>query len=592
MDERRSTENALKQGELAAVVATASLELGIDMGAVELVCQVESPGSVARGLQRVGRAGHIVGRVSKGRLFAKTAGDLVESAALCREMVRGAVEALRVPTNCLDVLAQQVVACVAVDRWDVPGLFDLVRQAYPYRDLTPEAFESVLSMISGRFPLESFRDLRARVSWDRVHNRLAALPGTAQIALVNGGTIPDTGQYPVYLGDDGPRLGELDEEFVLERRVGETFVLGTSTWRIDAIEPQRVVVGRAEGRSSLMPFWRGETSARSPELGAAVGALCREVAERLDDPTLPAVLTADYHLDPHAARVLRDFIARQARIAGAVPDDRTVLVESFRDPAGEIALAVLTPFGGKLHHALKLALLARLRERLGITAACLHDDEGLLFRLPDNDEPPLDLLDGLTAERAEASIREEIGESALFGLRFRQNAARALLMPRPDPSRRTPLWLQRLRAKDLLEVVRKHSDFPVVVETYRECLTDDLDLPRLRTFLDDIASGTIRVVSRRGEIASPFVSELVFRFPAKIHVRMGRPQTTRSPPGGRALVDTDLLDPLMLVGSGGAAARSLGDRARRESPARPRPAAAHGRGNGRDPPTPRRPRSG
>ena len=542
--ERRATEEALKRGELAAVVATASLELGIDMGAVELVCQVESPGNIARGLQRVGRAGHLVGRTSKGRLFAKTASDLVESAALCREMARGAVEALKVPTNCLDVLAQQVVACVALDRWEVPALFDLVRQAYPYRDLTPEAFESVLKMVTGRFPLESFRDLRARISWDRVHNRLSALPGTARIALVNGGTIPDTGQYPVYLGDGGPRLGELDEEFVLERRVGETFVLGTATWRIDAIEPQRVVVGRAEGRSSLLPFWRGENAPRSAELGEAVGALCREVADALDDPSLPDRLAAENRLDAHSARLLRDFIARQARVAGAVPDDRTVLVEAFRDPAGELTLAVLTPFGGKLHHALKLVLLARLRDRLGLTAACLHGDDGLLFRLPQTDEPPLDLLNGLSAESAEATIREEIGDSALFGLRFRQNACRALLMPRPDPSKRTPLWLQRLRAKDLLQVVRRFPDFPVVVETYRECLNDDLDLPRLRVFLDALASGSIRVVTRRAEVPSPFVSELVFQFQLSYLYEWDDPKTNgRSE--GRSAVDADILDPLM-----------------------------------------------
>jgi len=544
LEERRSTEEALKRGELSAVVATASLELGIDMGAVELVCQVESPGSVARGLQRVGRAGHLVGRVSKGRLFAKTSGDLIESAALCREMAQGRVEALRVPTNCLDVLAQQVVACVAMDRWDVPALFDLVRRAYPYRDLTAAAFEGVLKMVSGRFPVESFRDLRARVSWDRVHNRLAALPGTARVALVDGGTIPDTGQYPVYLGDGGPRLGELDEEFVLERRVGETFVLGTATWRIDAIEPQRVVVGRAEGRSSLMPFWRGENSPRSAELGAAVGSLCREVGEGLGDPALTDRLVTDYRLDADSARVLRDYVARQARVAGAVPDDRTVLVETFRDPAGETGLAVLTPFGGKLHHALKLALLARLRDRLGVSAACLHDDDGLLFRLPQTDDPPLDLLSGLSADLAESLIREELGDSALFGLRFRQNAARALLMPRPDPSRRTPLWLQRLRAKDLLQVVRAYPDFPVVVETYRECLNDDLDLPRLRDFLDGVNSGAIRVVTRQGEIPSPFVSELIFRFEHHYLYQWDEP-ARHDRPAGRSAVDAELLDPLL-----------------------------------------------
>ena len=544
IDERRTTEESLKRGELTAVVATASLELGIDMGAVELVCQVESPGSIARGLQRVGRAGHLVGRISKGRLIAKTASDLIEAAALCRKMSLGEVEALRVPTNCLDILAQQVVACVAMDRWDVPELFNLVRRAYPYRDLTPSAFETVLKMISGRFALESFRDLSPRVSWDRIHNRLAALPGTARIAIVNGGTIPDTGQYPVYLGENGPRLGELDEEFVLERRVGETFVLGTATWLIEAIEPQRVIVGRAEGRSALMPFWRGEDSPRSAELGEAVGLLCREVANGQGDPTLPQRLRKEYHLDANAAWVLGEYIARQARVAGAVPDDRTVLVETYRDPAGELGLAVLTPFGGKLHQGLKLVLQARIRQRLGITAACLHSDEGLLFRIPQSDEPPLDIFAGVTADLAETLVRAELGESALFGLRFRQNAGRALLMPRPDPSKRTPLWLQRLRAKDLLQVVRRVPDFPIVVETYRECLNEDLDIPRLRAFLDAVEEGVIQVVMRRGETPSPFVSDLIFRFEHHFLYQWDEPKHSERP-FTQLAVDAEILDPLL-----------------------------------------------
>jgi ATP-dependent Lhr-like helicase len=547
-DERRTTEELLKQGELKAVVATASLELGIDMGAVDLVCQVESPGSVARGLQRVGRAGHLVGRVSKGRLFAKTGLDLLESAALGQAMLRGEVEALRVPGNCLDVLAQQVVACVAMDRWEAPALFELVRRAYPYRDLTAAAFESVLKMVSGRFPTETFRDLRARVSWDRVHNRLHPLPGSAHLALVGGGTIPDTGQYPVYLGADGPKLGELDEEFVLERRVGETFVLGTATWRIDAIEPQRVVVARAAGTAAFTPFWRGEGAGRTAELGAAVGALCRAIAARLDDPGLLAWLQDECRLDAAAARVLRDHVARQARVAGVVPDDRTILVETFRDPAGEMGLAVLTPFGGRLHQALKLALQARLRERLGIAVSCLHGDDGILIRLPQTDDPPLDLFRGLTAARAEALIREELGDSALFGLRFRQNAGRALLMPRPDPAKRTPLWLQRLRAKDLLQVVRRFPDFPIVVETYRECLDDDLQLPRLRALLDAIEAGEIRVATRRGEVASPFAAELIFNFTAAYLYEWDEPRRADRQPLSAA-VDEALLDPLLDAGA-------------------------------------------
>ena len=544
LQERQATENALKNGELAAVVSTASLELGIDMGAVDLVCQVESPGSVSRGLQRVGRAGHLVGRVSKGRLIAKTKGDLIEAAALCDKMAKGEVEALRVPTNCLDVLAQQIVAAVAMDRWEATALFDQLRQAYPYRDLSAAAFETVLKMISGRFSLDSFRDLRARVSWDRVNNRLSALPGSARLAVVNGGTIPDTGHYPVYLGESGPRLGELDEEFVLERRVGETFVLGTATWRIDAIEPLRVVVGPAEGRSSLMPFWRGEDSPRTAELGEAVGSLCRNIVENRDNPAFASTLRDRYRLDANAAAVLRQHVERQYHIAGAVPDDRTILVESFTDPAGETGLAILTPFGGKLHQGVKLVLQARLRERFGITAACLHSDDGLLFRLPATDEPPLDLFEGVNSDLAESLIRQELGDSALFGLRFRQNAGRALLMPRPDPTKRTPLWLQRLRARDLLEVVRKFPDFPIVVETYRECLNEDLDIPRLRSFLDAIADGSIKVVKRRTELPSPFVSELIFRFELHFMYQWDEPKRKEGASSG-SLVDVDLLDSLL-----------------------------------------------
>ncbi len=544
LDERRGTEEALKLGKLKAVIATASLELGIDMGAVDLVCQVESPGNVARGLQRVGRAGHLVGRVSKGRLIAKTTSDLLETAALAQAMTRGEVETLHVPSCCLDVLAQQVVACVAVDRWEARKLFDLVRCAYPYRNLTAEAFESVLKMISGRFPTEPFRDLRARVSWDRVHHRLLPLPGTARLAVTGGGTIPDTGQYPVHLGEDGPRLGELDEEFVLERRVGETFVLGSATWRIESIQPLRVVVSRAEGHSAMMPFWRGEDSPRSSELGAAVGALCRRIGEDLNNPSLLTWLEAECHLESKAAEALRDYVARQIRIAGAAPDDRTVVIETFRDPAGDLGLAVLTPFGGRLHHALKLVFQARLRDRLGIVVSCLHGDEGVLIRLPKIEEPPLDLFQGLTSELAEELIRQELGESALFGLRFRQNAGRALLMPRPDPAKRTPLWLQRLRAKDLLQVVRKFPDFPIVVETYRECLDDDLDLARMRSFLDEIHEGKIRVVARRSEISSPFVSDLVFKFTSEYLYQWDEPRRSDRQPGQNG-IDRALLDPLL-----------------------------------------------
>jgi ATP-dependent Lhr-like helicase len=544
LEERRGTEQELKRGALKGVVSTASLELGIDMGEVDLVCQVESPGNIARGLQRVGRAGHVVHGLSKGRMIAKTPADLLETAALARAMIQGEIEPLRVPHGCLDVLAQQVIACVATDRWSVPELFDLVRRAYPFADLPASAFEQVLRLVSGRFPTGSVRDLRARIAWDRIHNRLAALPGSARLALVGGGTIPDTGQYPVYLGDEGPRLGELDEEFVLERRVGETFALGNNTWRIDAIEVHRVLVSPAEGQSAVMPFWRGEGAPRSAELGAAVGQLCREIASRIDDPALPSWLEEECRLEPRAARQLIRHVARQARVAGTVPDDRTILLETFRDPAGELGLAVLSPLGGRVHQALKIVLLGRIRQRLGIQASCLHGNDGLLIRLPQMDDPPLDLLEGLTGDEAERLIRLELPETALYGLRFRQNAGRALLLPRPDPAKRAPLWLQRLRAKDLLQVVGRFPDYPIVVETFRECLENDLDLPRLRCLLDQIQSGAIRVVTRRGEIASPFASDLIFKFTPTFLYQWDEPRRGELRPGGPA-VDEDLLDALL-----------------------------------------------
>ena len=547
LDERRATEGALKEGELSAVVATASLELGIDMGAVDLVCQVESAGNVARGLQRVGRAGHVVHGTSRGRLIARTPMDLLESAALCRAMLDGRIEHLRVPRNGLDVLAQQVIACIAVEPWDAGALFDLVRGAYPYRDLTAGAFESVLRLVSGRFPTPGLRDLRARVAWDPIHNRLAALPGTSHLALTGGGTIPDTGQFPVHLGEGGPRLGELDEEFIFERRVGETFTLGNATWRIAAIEPHRVIVDRAEGQPGVLPFWRGEGASCSPELGEAVGELCREFSARLHDPDLIPWLGREYHLEPDASAMLARFLTRQHRAVGVIPDDRTILVESFRDQAGELGLAVLTPFGGKLHLGLKIALLARLRRRFGLTAACLHLDSGLLFRLPGLHETPRDFFEGLSGEIAEELIREELPETALFGLRFRQAAGRALLMPRPDPSKRTPLWLQRLRARDLLQVTRQFPDFPIVLETYRECLDDDLDLPRLRAFLDDVQAGRIRVIQHEGEVPSPMSQELVFNLTAAYIYQWDEPKTSDRKPTG-SVVDEDLLAAMLREG--------------------------------------------
>jgi ATP-dependent Lhr-like helicase len=545
LEVRQQTEQALKEGRLPAVVATGSLELGIDMGAVELVCQVESPGSVARGLQRVGRAGHLVGQKSKGRLIPKTSADLLEQAALAREMSAGRVEAIRVPINCLDVLAQQIVAMVAIEPWDVPALYALVRRAYPYRDLSPQAFETVLEMVSGRYrlgerdgsgpssvpsagqtpaadvgsrpadvsPLKQMAALAPRISWDRTHNRLHPLPGSRHLALVCGGTIPDTGQYGAYLAS-GVRIGELDEEFIYERRLGDAFLLGTNAWRLERIEADRVIVSAAEGAAAMVPFWRGENVGRSLDLGLAIGQLLRDLAERLPQPDCLDWLERECFLDAAAARNLLGYVRRQLECTGTLPTDRDLLIEACRDPLGDWQVILLTPLGHRLHLSLRFALQARLRQRLGYTPQCLHHDDGLLVRLADMDQPLLDLFDGLTPENVEALILDELADSALFALRFRQNAARALLLPRGRPGQRAPLWLQRLRSRDLLQVARRHPDFPIVAETLRECLHDHLDLDRLRQLLRDLRAGRVQVRTRRAEAPSPFAAGILFHFTA------------------------------------------------------------------------------
>ncbi len=502
LEVRQQVESALKEGRLPAVVATASLELGIDMGAVDLVCQVASPGNVARGLQRVGRAGHLVGQRSKGRLIPKTPADLLEQAVLAREMTAGRVEAIRTPMNCLDVLAQQVVALAAMDDWTVPDLYALVRRAYPYRDLSPQAFETTLEMVSGRYRFASsartLEALQPRVSWDRVHNRLLALPGSRHTALVNGGVIPDVGQYAAYTGN-GVRIGELDEEFIYERRVGDAFLLGTNAWRLERIEADRVIVSPAEGAPATVPFWRGEGGGRTYDLGLAIGAFLRDLKDRIDAPDLPDWLQRECHLDANAARSLRQHVSRQLVATGSLPTDLTLQVEASRDQLGDWQAVLLSPLGTRLHLSLRMALEARLRQRLGYRPQCVHHNDGVLLRFTDMDEPLLDLFDGLTPENVEELVLDELADSPLFALRFRQNAARALLMPRGQAGRRAPLWLQRMRGRDLLQVCRRHADFPVVAETFRECLHDHLDVPRLQQLLSDIRSGKVEVMARRAE---------------------------------------------------------------------------------------------
>ncbi len=582
LEVRRDVEAALKEGRLPAVVATASLELGIDMGAVDLVCQVESPGNVARALQRVGRAGHLVGQRSKGRLIPKTAGDLLEQAVLAREMVAGRVEAIRTPVNCLDVLAQQLVALAAMDDWTVPDLYALVRRAYPYRDLSAQAFETTLEMISGRYrfvsslpsPLagegsgvgggdsdqtsphpnpppqggrgqepapRTLEALQPRVSWDRVHNRLLALPGSRQTALINGGVIPDVGQYAACTGA-GLRIGELDEEFIYERRVGDAFLLGTNAWRLERIEADRVVVVPAEGAPAMVPFWRGEGGGRSYDLGLAIGAFLRELKDRLDSDDVLEWLQRECHLDVTAARCLRWHVTRQLVATGTLPTERTLAVEASRDQLGDWQVVLLSPLGSRLHLTLRLVLEARLRKRLGYRPQAMHHDDGVLLRFTDMDEPILDVFDGLTPENVEGMVLDELADSPLFALRFRQNAARALLMPRGQAGKRAPLWLQRLRGRDLLQVCRRHADFPVVVETFRECLHDHLDVPHLQQLLSDIRDGAVTVATRRAETPSPFASGLLFSFNAAYQYQY---DGSESDGAGAAGLDKRLLEQLV-----------------------------------------------
>ncbi|RUL88507.1 DEAD/DEAH box helicase [Tautonia sociabilis] len=511
LERRRETEEAFKRGELPAVVATASLELGIDVGSVELVCLVGSPGSVSRGLQRVGRAGHSAGLPSRACLFGRSEAEVIELAALADAMRSGAVEPVRIPRNCLDVLAQQVVAIVAGGPIDAEALFRLVRRADPFRSLPADRFEAVLELLSGRSELVDVRDLRPRIRWDRISNLLEPLPGTSRLALMGGGTIPDSGQIPVYL-DGGPRLGEFDEAFVLERRPGDAVLLGTSSWVIRSIDLRRVTVVPGPGRSAVVPFWRGEGLGRSSRLGERLGALRRSLADRRADPGLPGWLADRGAVDPKAIRPILGFVDRQLRATGQMPDDRSVLVETFLDQDGVRAMAVLSPFGSRFHLGVKLVLQGVLRDRLGLSAELQHGDDGILIRLPGVDSPPVDLLRRVDPSECDAILLGELRGSSLFALRFRQVSARALMAGRASMGGRTPLWFQRLRAEELLDAIGHLAEHPLLLEAARECLEDDLDLPSLRAFFQEIRDGSIQVVfDPKADSPSPIASLLAGR---------------------------------------------------------------------------------
>jgi ATP-dependent Lhr-like helicase len=511
-EERLVVEEMLKAGELPCLVATSSLELGIDMGAVDLVIQVESPKSVARGLQRIGRAGHSVGDVSRGRIFPKFRADLLECAVVARRMRDGEIETTVVPRNALDVLAQQIVAIAAAAPEDRPVSVDdlhaLITSTYSYAELSRTQLENVLDMLDGRYPSSEFAELRPRIIWDRVHGTIRARRGARQLAVTNAGTIPDRGLYSVTL-PDGRRVGELDEEMVYEARPGQTFLLGASTWRIEEIGRDRVIVTPAPGLPGAVPFWKGDGVGRPKELGAAIGAFSRWAVEQ------PAeTLERDYDLDSRAATNLLDFLREQQSATRVIPSDRAIVVERFRDEIGDWRLCVLSPFGGRVHAAWGLALSARIRDQLGLESDAIWSDDGIIVHLPDAEEPPGADLVMLEPDEIEDQVVAELSASALFGARFRENAARALLIPRARPGRRTPLWQQRLKAQSLLEVAKKYGEFPVILETYRECLRDVLDVPGLVELLTALHRREISLVEVETATASPFASSLLFDYVA------------------------------------------------------------------------------
>ncbi len=517
--ERNQIEEALKAGRLPAVVATSSLELGIDMGAVDLVIQVESPPSVASGLQRTGRAGHNVGDVSRGIFFPKYQGDLVQAAVVTRQMQAGQIEQLRMPHNPLDVLAQQIVAMAAMDDWDVSELERVVRRAAPFSGLTRAVLDAVLDMLAGRYPSEDFAGLRPRLIWDRTAGRLSGRPGSQRLAIANAGTIPDRGMFGVFLagaraerpGRQSRRVGELDEEMVYESRVGDVFVLGATSWRIEDITADQVLVTPAPGQAGRLPFWHGDAPGRPAELGAAIGAFCRELGA-LSESQATAQLEAG-GLDQLAAANLVSYLTRQREATGYLPDDRTLVLERFRDELGDWRLVLHSPFGAQVHAPWALAIAARLRERYGgMDVQALHTDDGIVIRVPDADEPPPAGIAILDPDEVEQVITAELGGSALFASRFRECAARALLLPRRQPGRRTPLWQQRQRAAQLLAVASQYGTFPVVLETVRECLQDVFDVPGLVTLMRDIAGRRIRLVEVETPAASPFSKSLLFRY--------------------------------------------------------------------------------
>ena len=540
-EQRVVIEEDLKAGRIPCLVATSSLELGIDMGAVDLVVQVESPKSVARGLQRIGRAGHTVDAVSKGRIFPKFRADLLESAVVAQRMRAGAIEETQIPRNPLDVLAQQIVAICAEEEIEVAELHSLVRGAYPFADLSRAQLENVLDMLAGRYPSDEFAELRPRIIWDRTAGVVRGREGARRLAVTNAGTIPDRGLFGVFIVEGGGRVGELDEEMVYEARAGQVIMLGASSWRIEEITRDRVLVSPAPGVPGSIPFWKGEGVGRPYELGEAIGEFSRMLISKPEQARL--TMLEQIGLSTFAAQNLSTFLEDQQRATGVVPSDRTVVVERFRDEIGDWRVCILTPFGARVHAPWAMAVGARLRDSLGIEVQSIWSDDGIAFHLPDSDAPPATELLLLSAEELDEIVLAEVGQTALFGARFRENAARALLIPRRRPGERSPLWQQRLKAQGLLQVARKYPSFPIVLETYRECLQDVFDLPALKKLLHGLHTREIDLVEVESASASPFASSLLFDYIATYMYEDDTPPAERR---AQALsLDRDLLKELL-----------------------------------------------
>ncbi|MGQ0430782.1 MAG: DEAD/DEAH box helicase [Microthrixaceae bacterium] len=504
-ERRLQIEDELKSGTLKGLVATSSLELGIDMGAVDLVIQVESPGAVSTGLQRIGRAGHQVGAPSRGKLFPKHRSDLVEAAVVVERMQAGLIERTHFPRNPLDVLCQQIVAMCALGEWPLDDMTEVIRASAPFAELSDEVLASVLDLLAGRYPSDEFAELRPRIVWDRVDGIVRGRSGAQRLAVTNAGTIPDRGLFTVTL-PDGTRVGELDEEMVYESRPGETFLLGASTWRIEDITFQKVIVTPAPGVPGKMPFWHGDGPGRPLELGRAIGEFTRELRAGGD----PAPRLAAAGLDVLASTNLIAYLDDQAEATGAVPDDRTIVVERFRDEIGDWRVCVLSPFGAQVHAPWAMALQHRLGERWGVAVEMMWSDDGIVIRLPESiDElPDEELL--IDPDDIEELIISQLPATSMFASRFRECAGRALLLPRRRPDQRTPLWQQRQRSADLLSVAGKYPSFPILLEATRECLNDVFDVPALVEVLRDLRSRKIRVVAVDTQMASPFAQSLLF----------------------------------------------------------------------------------